>query len=505
MRNRKTLKSRQKGSSYIFEGAYGCAFGSPPLKCKGALTRRSSKYISKVMTHTNAIQEIEYCKKFQNIDPQRQYFLWPEDSCLLDTTHVQDANQPSHCRGLNVKNASKGYHLLFSENGGTNLGQFVPKSDEWVKFLESLVNLFDGLALAHQNSIAHCDIKPYNIVTLKQADGSFKTRFIDFGLSTYTDRINTTVISIIANNYLWWPFETRFYNPAYKHIWAISDKEKIVKEWYALMSHNKRHIPVHSYWTETGERFKAKGFSTVIDKLNLQDTRKAFAKIDIFSLGVTLSEIYFNLTKHIQKWSNKGEGSYMTTTVTVGFGSLGYSCDETLQWHSMVQNRISGPIGSLIYAMTHIVPDRRPTASEAKESFLKILPDIKKLFTKQNIDKYINNDVVCNYTTQAAVPPPPPGPPPAYAKRAKGQNLVNALAKPISPQSQKTNRSSANQQKLVNAIVKGMQIEGISNGPIETPPLKKPNPYFYERQKETPLKKPHPYLYERKKDIYAYQ
>lgn len=483
----KTRKSKQKGSSYIFEGAYGCAFGNPPLKCKGDLTRRSSKYISKVMSPTSAAQEIEYGKKFQRIDPQRKYFLWPEESCLLDTSYVQETNQPSHCRGLNVRNASKGYHLLLSENGGANLGQFVPKSDEWAKFLESLLNLFEGLALAHANNIAHCDIKPYNIVTLKQADGSFKTRFIDFGISTYTDRINASTMSIIANNYLWWPFETRFYNPTYKHIWAISDKEKIIKEWYTLMSHNKRHLPVHTYWTETGrlERFKANGFSTVIDKLNLQDTRKAFAKIDIFSLGITLSEIYFNLTKHLQKWSDKGEGSYMTTTLTVGFGSPGYSCEETLRWHNDVQNRISGPFGSLIYAMTHIVPDKRPTAYEAKESFLKLIPDINKFFSPQNVERYMNNHMVCNFTGQAAVPPPPPGPRPAYAKRAKGQNLVNALAKAVPPSPPHSSHSSANQQRLVNAIVKGMQIKGNSGGPIETPPLKKPHPYYYDRQGNT--------------------
>jgi len=495
MRTRKTRKS-QKGSSYIFEGAYGCAFGNPPLKCKGALTRRSSKYISKVMTRTDAAQEIEYGKKFQKIDPGRQYFLWPEDSCLLDTTYLQETNQPSHCRGLNVRNASKGYHLLFSENGGTNLGQFVPKSDEWPKFLESLLNLFEGLAIAHENNVAHCDIKPYNIVTLKQADGSFKTRFIDFGLSTYTDRVNPGITSLIGSNYLWWPFEARFFNPTYKHIWAVSDKEKLIKEWYALMNHNKRHLPAHSYWTETGERFKAKGFESVIEKLKFQDTRTAFAKIDIFSLGITLSEIYFNLIKHSQKWSSKDEGSYMTTTFTVGFGSSGYSCDEKMRWHNDVQNRISSPIGSLVYAMTHISPNRRPTAAEAKEAFSKILPDINRLFTKQNIEKYLSDNVVCNYvpSTQTQVrpsspgqaslplqpvlalppvPPPPPGPPPAYAKRAKGHNLVNALRKASPPHSLPR---SANQQKLVNAIVKGMQIKG----PIETPPIKKPHPYYYE-------------------------
>ena len=434
------------------------------------------------MSPADAAQEIEYGKKFKNIDPQRQYFLWPEDSCLLDTTYVQETNQPSHCRGLNVKNASKGYHLLFSENGGTNLGQFVPKSDEWAKFLESLLNLFEGLAIAHANNIAHCDIKPYNIVTLKQSDGSFKTRFIDFGLSSYTDRINSGLTSIIANNYLWWPFEARFYNPMYKHIWAISDKEKLIKEWYALMNHNKRHLPAHSYWTETGERFKARGFDTVIEKLNLQDTRNAFAKIDIFSLGITLSEIYFNLTKHSQKWSNKGEGSYMTTTFTVGFGSPGYSCDEKMRWHNEVQQRISASIGSLVYAMTHISPNRRPTAAEAKEAFAKILPDINRLFTKQNIEKYANDAVVCNYT---GVPPPPPGPPPAYAKRAKGQNLVQAPLKAPAPSPPPRSHASPNRQNLINAIVKGIQVKGKSTDPIETPPLKKPHPYYYQRQRNS--------------------
>lgn len=487
-RNRKTRRSTQKGSSYIFEGAYGCAFGNPPLKCKGDLTRRSSKYISKVMTHANAAQEIEYGKKFQRIDPQRKYFLWPEESCLLDTSYVQETNQPSHCRGLNVRNASKGYHLLLSENGGVNLGQFVPKSDEWANFLMSLLNLFEGLAVAHSNNIAHFDIKPYNIVTLKQSDGSFKTRFIDFGISSYIDRINPTTQGLIANNYLWWPFEARFYNPAYKHIWAVSDKEKIIKEWYALMLHNKRHLPLHSYWTETGDRFKAKGFDVVIERLNLQDTRKAMAKLDIFSLGVTLSEVYFNLTKHSQKWSNKDNGSYMTTSLTVGFGSTGYSCDEKMQWHNEVQKRISGPIGALVYAMTHISPDRRPTAAEAKVAYSNIIPDIKKLFTNENIAKYFS-DAVCNYTTKyQAVPPPPPGPPPAYAKRAKGQNLINALAKAVPPSPPhsppRSQKASANQQKLINAIVQGIQVKGKTNDPIETPPVKKPHPYYYERQRD---------------------
>lgn len=395
MRHRRTRK--QRGSAYIYEGSYGCAFGRPPLKCKTEATRRGNNQISKVMNPTNAVAEVRDARKFSQIDPASKYFLWPSNNCPLDTANIKPTNNPERCRGFQVTNANKRYQLVFSENGGKNLEHIIPDPDKWAAFFNSLSNLFEGLELAHKNSIAHVDIAPRNIVSKLEPDGSYKTRYIDFGLSTATDSISPKTMELLGVNYACWPFEIRFYNKTYyQQTWLKGNKQAEVTKWYThLNNYMKKHLPLHTYWHSSGKpRFAEDEFGTVLKGLNLSDSKTAIEKLDVYSLGMALSEVYYRLTKHKQLWSDEAKLSYLSTPLLLILKNpqLGH---DTVDWHAEVQQHISKPFGDLIYEMTHILPDRRPSPQNALLSYQAILPSIKRLYTEQNVKKYFSNSVQC--------------------------------------------------------------------------------------------------------------
>jgi len=244
---------KQRAGRFIFAGASGCAFGNPPLKCKGEATRRNSKYVSKLMNKFSALDEFEEARPFQ-FNTRKRYFIWPESQCEVDRTNIQPTNELDKC------DKQSGYTtLLFSENGGDNLWDLQLNAEEYIPFFESLVNLFDGLeAIRHyvtyktyrgtdtSTMLAHCDIKPLNIVTLKQADGTFRTRFIDFGLAmtmseSYPQIPSSSTLlgdrmATFKTPYFAWPFEVALYSTTFGDPSKSQDENltEHIEKWYSI-------------------------------------------------------------------------------------------------------------------------------------------------------------------------------------------------------------------------------------------------------------------------------
>ena len=293
---------RQRGSAYIYKGAYGCAFGKPPLKCQGEATRRNSRYISKAMVPHEAEEELMRSEKFSTIDPRKQYFLYPDSACPLDKTSLIPANGYDRCTIPNI-NLSRPIRLLFSEDGGQNLHKIQPAYESWPAFFTSLTNLFDGLNLAHTNHVAHCDIKPPNIVSIKRDDGTYHTRFIDFGLSRKTDALTDGDIRLFTRDYLYYPFEIRLYNRQYyQDNWSRGNKAGLVERWMKSLTYAKQFLPEFTYWDINGEpKFDDAAIDQVVRSLDLRSKAGILERVDIYGLGTTLAEVYHRLVSHVVK------------------------------------------------------------------------------------------------------------------------------------------------------------------------------------------------------------
>jgi len=396
---------RQRGSAYIYKGAYGCVFGKPPLKCQGEPTRRNDKYVSKVMTQRNAHDEIRDGDKFRQLDPTKDYFLWPESQCEMDKTATLPLNGVDECTSLGPLHTT----LLFSENGGQDLNNFSLNYDLAPEFFESLINIFNGLEMAHASGVFHCDIKSGNIVTLLRPDRTYHTRFIDFGLSMSTRRLEQADFDLFGSNYVYWPFETRFYNKYYMaHKWIIGNKTPEFEAYMKKVNEYRRKIlPEYTYWTSNGQnRYDASSMDKVIQGLNLTNLPDALVKLDIYSLGITLSEIYYRFTNHNVKKNDVTKTKYVDLSINLLLIDPA-EAGEIIQWNIDVQNQISIPLADLIYDMIHILPARRPSIAVARSRFMAILPAIRALFSKRTLFKSLKSTGVLGLNPVSPQPPPP--------------------------------------------------------------------------------------------------
>lgn len=373
----KRSRKLQRGGVYLGEGSYGCVFGMPPLKCIGEPTRLDNRFITKAMTSEDTINEINDAKKFKLIDPEKQYFIWPERSCDIDTTDLTPEDNIKKCTLLKTKRINK---LLVSYNGGENLAKIKPRFEDYSNLFESLLNLFDGLHLAHTNNIAHCDIKPANIVSMKTDDGSYNTRFIDFGLSKQTDTIERGVdFEMFRQPYPYWPLETRFYGTYFINN-ELSREQSVTGLYDALSIYIDLALPRKTYYKiNEVPRYTEADLKIVLNNLDLTKGSDALKSLDVFSLGITLASIYYKFIPHIIKY--KTDGSLYSEIPIKLYLASEPNFTDVIQWHIDVQNKISIPIANLIYEMVHIVPMRRPSALAAKEKYEAILPAIRELFT----------------------------------------------------------------------------------------------------------------------------
>jgi serine/threonine protein kinase len=371
MPKRKTRKAKkQKGGVFIAEGTYGCGFANPPLPCQGETTRRSDKYLSKLMSAKDAEDELQMAKPFRKLDPTQQYFLTPSSSCKLDKDKIVPENNYKSCK------KQKSGELLFFEYGGQDLEQLELPVTDVIPLFESIPNLFEGLSLIHTSNIYHMDIKPPNLVTVKKSDGTYHSRFIDFGLALFPPNDITS---------------DKTYQTIYKS-WSF---DVIVAYFGQDVTKALRHF---SNWKQTQFRFNPQcipdqqfeGF----DETSLQaiyqpvlgNTSLLLSKADVFALGLTLSNVMYNLTGHLpsNQETVRNTGRNIPTKKTENLSNT----NPFTQYHKELADKVTGPFYDMISHMLEIDPQKRYTAEEAKEHFQKILPRIRTYLTAQNVEQF---------------------------------------------------------------------------------------------------------------------
>lgn len=153
-RSRTRSRRRQRGGKRIGNGVF-----SPPLRCAGETPYTSEEYVSKFFTEKDhADTEYENGMILQAIDPEQTMFVTPLHRCDANAEQT-NANTPDE----------PGYLLVYKHAGSTIVD--LPEEQK-VRCIKATLPL---LSILHQNSLAHLDIHPQNIVY----DGT-RTRLIDF-------------------------------------------------------------------------------------------------------------------------------------------------------------------------------------------------------------------------------------------------------------------------------------------------------------------------------------
>lgn len=321
-------KRKYLGGAMVAQGTYGCIF-RPPLRCENEDTI-SENTVSKFMNYSEALDEVNENKMIDTIDPKFEFHLKTPRICKLhEDINIDDEENFENCdlakKYSDLYKNRNMFVLLQLEDGGISLGeylknlrtkksfndsfkkeQYIPldkkekiENEELNKLLISMRPLIKGLKVMSENNIQHLDIKPDNIVIRKnEKDGSYKVRFIDFGLSSKFENIYTKKF-LFKSHYFVEPYDSVF----------------LLDNWYNLLTQEKReeiekYFNSNFYTKNYGDKligdnttfsfdnhpylslFQKENYDKLIKKKYFEKKSKddfqleIFKKIDVFSLGL---------------------------------------------------------------------------------------------------------------------------------------------------------------------------------------------------------------------------
>jgi serine/threonine protein kinase len=327
--------------------------------------------ISKLMTKASAKKEYAFKSIFEPIDPRQEYFYYPEAMCTPDLTSNPE-NNISSCR-VELGDPA----LLLSRDGGVDLSHINVEYRELAAFLESLTTLFDGLALLHRNGVVHLDIKPLNVVSRMNADGTFTTRYIDFGLSSTVAR---AIAEARTDNYAYWPFDLRLLSNEYMTGFR-RPSNKAIRGFYTELAYNTPIFPVWLYSLPNGFPITESWAELLLGKIRgrVISKERVATGVDVFALGRTLAEVYTNLTHHYYVEDK---------TTNVRQGMIGIKLpspprtEEVRNFNTELAKRVTLPIYALVADMIDPNPDKRITAEEAATRYRDLVPVIREVLHK---------------------------------------------------------------------------------------------------------------------------
>lgn len=299
-----------QGGEFINSGTYGCVF-APQLPCKRdskvteAMRAKRNKMVGKVFEHAeDAVTETAHNAAVKKVDPNNVFTVKHVKSCRIDVSKVKPADKIHRCGFLAVPYQDN-YKQIVYENGGTDLDGFIGKYDWYTStkglYFDDLIDLFPlafhGISRLQEMRYSHSDIKPGNLLV---NIGTKRIVIVDFGLMTSYSRFWTNMYRHFDFKYMYYPPELRMFKKVYDNgrYATYDDVLTSIKEnysrwaeaWDVLNGHFNVEDDLRSLFT------RYTSYSSP-DKLKKRELPMLMQKLDTFSLGITILEIYF-YTKH---------------------------------------------------------------------------------------------------------------------------------------------------------------------------------------------------------------
>jgi serine/threonine protein kinase len=351
-------------------------------------------------------------------DPNQQYFLYPVKVCKVNQSLLGKDNPEN-----NIKSCKKSFRSDLDSAravqyiyGGVDLKKLTYTAEDTYPLFKGMTNLFQGLFKLQQDGVSHNDIKPENIVYLKQSDDSFLIRFVDIG---FVQKNKEEITHPFDSDYYAWPYEMRLTVEP-----QLSVTQKSVDDWHGANRHDSLgYLQYDHFFNPDGsrkltkalaeeivERLRARAKQSVTP-LNTTGTPKEKArkqkkydqeyerklaeiilkKVDTYSLGGVFLYLY---TRILQHHIEKGKITYILNwngkEVNIeDLESHGFT-KASATWHEEVAEKISKPYFKLCLQMMHLDPTQRPQLPIALNTYKKkILPQMQVYFTPENIRDHL--------------------------------------------------------------------------------------------------------------------
>lgn len=302
---------------YIAEGTYGCAF-APQLECLD--NKKTPKdAIGKIFSDDQVMKEEKILsKKVQNIDPDGKWTVPFYGSCNTNVSKADPSDQIYKCKHASY--LKKTEQLLFGY-GGVDVQKLIEKFGSYQDlfiddFIPMLLPLLKGLTSLHKMKMAHCDIKPANML---YNDNVKKLYIIDFGmLTSYKKVASADMDYILSWTYPYYPPEFMIYSQ--------------------LHIHGNNHVNSNAVFANFDEYGRDNFFKFVSAYVDISEeldvyitkcvnNKRTFvqkfqndyvSKIDIYSLGISFLEMAYLLSKNgLSQTRNKPlYNEFMTNILT---------------------------------------------------------------------------------------------------------------------------------------------------------------------------------------------
>ena len=287
---------------YVANGTYGCVM-RPAVECDNASANASASVktlqnqtakVSKVFTSLrHAKEEFEMQKMMHKLDPKGIFTIKSYEQCIIARDKIKPAElekcEESSSFKLKYKQKDITHlHQIVFDDGGIDLhDNFHSSISEKTGFQELFVamhSLFEGLIMLQKSKYTHMDIKPANIVYNRTTK---KMSLIDFGKCEEQKTLYTSQGKLYEYLYIYFPPEFVVY--ANKK-W---DNQNFVK----MM---KKFKIIDQYFGQEFEETLLDDWNELIETVDSSDfIQKNWASaIDVYSLGVTLLEIWIYLPSY---------------------------------------------------------------------------------------------------------------------------------------------------------------------------------------------------------------
>ncbi len=406
----------KRGGKYIGEGTYGCGY-SPALRCEGETVRKFGLF-SKLMSIDEAEKERKQGDIVKVTDPNQEYFLFPVKVCKVNKSLLGRDNPENNIQSCkksfrNNLDAARAVQYIY---GGNDLKKLTYSADEVIPLFRGMINLFKGLFKLQQDGASHNDIKPENVVYLKQSDGSFLFRYVDIG---FIQKNKEAITHPFDADYYVWPYEMRFTVEP-----NMTVTQRSIDDWHSVNRHDSLgYLQYDHFFNHDGSRKLTKALAEeFIEKLKVrakqgitplntsgtpqeqekkkkkydEDFEKKLAdiilkKVDTYSLGGIFLYMYSRILQHyIEKDHVEFFLNWSRQSVKVeDLERYGLS-QAAAKWHQDVAEHISKPYFKLCLDMMSLDPSQRPQIPIAMNTYKKkILPQMAIYFTTENIQKYL--------------------------------------------------------------------------------------------------------------------
>jgi serine/threonine protein kinase len=326
--------------------------------------------------------------------------------------------------------------LVLYKNAGVDLHRLELKVEDYVPFYESMTNIFTALKFIHSKGILHRDLKSDNLISQKNADGSFTTRLIDVGFMCSLKPIEGAAHSAELNaiqerfqdacTFDYVRKKARTYGPFYEFVFGTPDDAK-KKSRIAEYKEGKDFSTVYENWVNdvskylgSDDPFKkedgtpAYRYSDVMDALTevwtgnedkyfkTEDSRhptvslefilQLASSVDVFCFGMVLAKLQYRYLAHSVDRRDgvlktfvprstilKNAGAPEIWVAVEDLARFGVPAQEAA-WHVAVGNRISIPIHTLMTRMSTLDPSKAIPLTEALRDYTEILTAVRELY-----------------------------------------------------------------------------------------------------------------------------